>query len=383
MQYSSIEQLLTMTRGGTVSGRGPTNISEAAFDSKSGDAHQIEMAKQRVLDEMRKSTERTLPPPPTPAHMTEQELTELSTGQVDQVLDAVRKKLIKRAKTGRNGSMKNIADYAQREIMHLGESNTSPGKLNTPGYAEQTPRVNKGGYSTGEFPVKTGATKQAQTMESPPTMSSRNKQNMPIGEATGSGDLVCPECGEKARRGFVKREGSMLSADPARLQHVHHDGEPLCPVMTNTGYQPALPKKKNDKQAEAKMEAAMSDADNKRGAAAAADREWDKTWKNVDSEESRLSAAKLSARTGPVGGLRKAIAEFSESKELSDTLAEYNTEAGKVSGQKVYSDPATTMNVNAAYRTDLLRLAQCGGKVAGAPGKAKPRDVKPGDPIGG
>lgn len=53
--------------------------------------------------------------------------------------------------------------------------------------------------------------------------------------------LKCPECGEAARRGAIRREGWALQVDANRLQHVHLDGTPLCPVMTSKGYQPALP----------------------------------------------------------------------------------------------------------------------------------------------
>lgn len=57
-------------------------------------------------------------------------------------------------------------------------------------------------------------------------------------------DLRCPECHEPAFKlphPFL-RQGWALSVDPERLTHGHgSDGEPLCPVMTATGYQPALP----------------------------------------------------------------------------------------------------------------------------------------------
>lgn len=55
-----------------------------------------------------------------------------------------------------------------------------------------------------------------------------------------SGALYCPECGERAKRGTIRREGWALGVDADRLQHVHLDGTSLCPVMTSKGYQPAL-----------------------------------------------------------------------------------------------------------------------------------------------
>lgn len=63
--------------------------------------------------------------------------------------------------------------------------------------------------------------------------------------------LVCPECGEPARKGRVKREGPMLSVPEKRLLHTHMDGTPLCPVVTSDGpsdrggYRPALPVREN------------------------------------------------------------------------------------------------------------------------------------------
>lgn len=54
-------------------------------------------------------------------------------------------------------------------------------------------------------------------------------------------NLICPECEEKAVPRAIKREGWALNVEEERLKHTHEDGEPLCPVMTATGYQPALP----------------------------------------------------------------------------------------------------------------------------------------------
>lgn len=55
--------------------------------------------------------------------------------------------------------------------------------------------------------------------------------------------MRCPECHEPAKRLSrpFPRTGWALCVDAERLTHGHHDGEPLCPVMTPTGYQPALP----------------------------------------------------------------------------------------------------------------------------------------------
>jgi len=51
----------------------------------------------------------------------------------------------------------------------------------------------------------------------------------------------CPECGEPAKRGQIKAEGWALNVEPERRRWTHVDGEPLCPEMTSSGYQPALP----------------------------------------------------------------------------------------------------------------------------------------------
>lgn len=55
--------------------------------------------------------------------------------------------------------------------------------------------------------------------------------------------LVCPECGDAVRRldAPMGRYGALIDVEPKRLRHAHDDGTPLCPVMTSTGYQPALP----------------------------------------------------------------------------------------------------------------------------------------------
>jgi hypothetical protein len=54
---------------------------------------------------------------------------------------------------------------------------------------------------------------------------------------------VCPECGERAtnRPPAGAKNGWASSVDDRRLMWSHVDGEPLCPVMTDSGYQPALP----------------------------------------------------------------------------------------------------------------------------------------------
>jgi hypothetical protein len=55
--------------------------------------------------------------------------------------------------------------------------------------------------------------------------------------------LICPECEETVERGTPRgsRTGYALQVEPKRLEHRHTDREPLCPVVTATGYQPALP----------------------------------------------------------------------------------------------------------------------------------------------
>lgn len=56
-------------------------------------------------------------------------------------------------------------------------------------------------------------------------------------------DLRCPSCHEPAVRlpRPLPSTGWALAVEPKRLEHAHEDGEPLCPVMTPTGYQPGLP----------------------------------------------------------------------------------------------------------------------------------------------
>ena len=52
--------------------------------------------------------------------------------------------------------------------------------------------------------------------------------------------IYCPECGEQCRKrppdGFIP---SWI--EPARMQACHLDGTQLCPIVTDRGYQPALP----------------------------------------------------------------------------------------------------------------------------------------------
>ena len=57
--------------------------------------------------------------------------------------------------------------------------------------------------------------------------------------------MKCPECGEpvQAKPPKQARSGWTRDVEERRLKHSHKDGEPLCPVMTKTGYQPAMPKK--------------------------------------------------------------------------------------------------------------------------------------------
>jgi hypothetical protein len=57
--------------------------------------------------------------------------------------------------------------------------------------------------------------------------------------------LICPECGEAVEQGAPRgsRTGYALDVEPRRLEHRHLDREPLCPVVTRKGYQPALPKR--------------------------------------------------------------------------------------------------------------------------------------------
>lgn len=55
---------------------------------------------------------------------------------------------------------------------------------------------------------------------------------------TTAGRLWCPECGEPA---VARPPTRWTPANGPRPHHSHPDGEPLCPVLTATGYRPALP----------------------------------------------------------------------------------------------------------------------------------------------
>lgn len=55
------------------------------------------------------------------------------------------------------------------------------------------------------------------------------------------GRMVCSECGEPAYKRPPRPWGGSSGVDKNRKQWSHKDGEPLCPVMTSKGYQPALP----------------------------------------------------------------------------------------------------------------------------------------------
>ena len=52
------------------------------------------------------------------------------------------------------------------------------------------------------------------------------------------GRARCPECGEPAR---PRPPARWTTANGPRPDHSHLDGEPLCPVVTATGYHPAWP----------------------------------------------------------------------------------------------------------------------------------------------
>ncbi|MBA8825313.1 uncharacterized Zn finger protein (UPF0148 family) [Saccharopolyspora lacisalsi] len=54
------------------------------------------------------------------------------------------------------------------------------------------------------------------------------------------GKLICPECGEEALNKPPRSITPQMRADGAP-QYSHHDGEPLCPVVSDSGYRPAEP----------------------------------------------------------------------------------------------------------------------------------------------
>jgi hypothetical protein len=55
--------------------------------------------------------------------------------------------------------------------------------------------------------------------------------------------LICPECGEPAIASPPQNWPSAWGSQP---NYSHTDGEPLCPVMTATGYQPTNPTASED-----------------------------------------------------------------------------------------------------------------------------------------
>jgi len=404
MDFLAIERMLQMANGGTVSGRGPVEMKSAMFDALSGDDAQNALAKQNLFEAMRRADHS---PGVAGSSLTEAELTELSTGQVDGVLSHIRAKLIKRGKPGRAGSMKNIADYAKKQIMSLGESNLKPGDMNQGNYAEQKPEVskhNKTGYSTGEFTFKEGgATKQAAEMK--PVGHRGVKPGDPIGETTETDD---ERDARYKRDSDASRKAYMADpSNPTKIkQYAYSPGvkPPELRAKLSREFNAAIAARKKATESanfchvtglpapcgcnacarsfgeNTQEESAMSDADNKKGAAAAGERKFDTVWDDVESEGKRIAG--VASKTGLKAPLKEAIAAFQETTGLSDALSEYNTASGKVSGQKVYTDPVATMNINSAYRTELLKLNSGKSAMAGKPGSVKSRGIKPGDPIG-
>lgn len=55
--------------------------------------------------------------------------------------------------------------------------------------------------------------------------------------------LICPPCGEPVEVGRPRDYGyPSVGVEPRRLEHRHAgDRTGLCPVMTSSGYQPAMP----------------------------------------------------------------------------------------------------------------------------------------------
>ena len=58
----------------------------------------------------------------------------------------------------------------------------------------------------------------------------------PAPAVVGAVALICPECHEAARAVPPLRPTAGYGSPPA---FSHHDGEPLCPVMGDEGYEPA------------------------------------------------------------------------------------------------------------------------------------------------
>lgn len=56
-----------------------------------------------------------------------------------------------------------------------------------------------------------------------------------------SEQLLCPECGEPAQRKPPRSNVPYAAHGMATPEFSHLDGEPLCPVVGDAGYQPADP----------------------------------------------------------------------------------------------------------------------------------------------
>jgi len=136
--------MLQMARGGTVSGRKPIHISEADLDYATGDVAKENATKKALLDEMRRrdsgSVDRFIP-------LSSDLMESMTKEQVDGVMKKLRSKIIKRGKSGRGGTMKNMERHAaeclaalEPQNMEVGvqESNTSPGPMPSNTYTTPT-----------------------------------------------------------------------------------------------------------------------------------------------------------------------------------------------------------------------------------------------------
>lgn len=492
-----MNEMLAMTKGGTIN---TARVTPSRADSQSGDQATLADAKRRLMEAAELALQRR---PNTPRPIDNDVLQEMERGDVDAVLQTLRRKLIKRSKQTRNGSCKNLTQHAVKaldamlssctheeaegdpvgakdfvdEFKHMAttgsrrpqqgtvsEWTTKAGPVDTPGYGAQKPKTMKSGYDMDEAPLKQGAAKQAQKMEGKPSMSSRNKSNDPIGEdesvvkralqhrLAGLSQMAAREQQvEWVTKGYPQLSDEELSAARAEIA-AERRGEAVgravesldtcahlidaqttpvdevakvCEQLVNHALQnegvldlrafrgnahvstttlnlaihemvdrglftggpspyakgfdfASPPSYQLDTTHELLGEAAMSDADVKRAAAAAGEKKVEKVWGDVESEEARIKGVKAQTGAKPI---KEALASFQRSMEAATALAEYTQQPGNLH-PGAYDKKAAVRKDNASYPTALKPVAQGKGYTAGEPGKVKTRGVNPGEPIG-
>jgi len=351
--------LLGMTNGGTAGGREPMSLPDDIMDALGGDIAQDNLAREKLLQEMRRADDRKHDP-----RFVSLDLMEMEADHVDEFLKKARKKIIKRSKDTRKGCCSRIGGVLNQMMGGAGGDYAKEVKADDRGREDPIGDADGAGKSVSEdltAELLDFITEEffdfEHDQDCPLADPRRNTPSGPLGEAERY--LNAPKKPGLLRDAYGLREGEALPLD-----RVDEDYERLHSELVSEGSLPG-DKMRLYKRLRVVKKVLKPKKDN-------------------DDQQEEMVMMEPSQTANALSSFMEASSAVNRYKAAEGGSGKGSPDAGqmKTSGPAGDLELKTREGDDDHYPTDLMPVKGKVNKTSGEPQSLSTRGVKRGDPIG-